>query len=217
MQAVVFDMDGLMIDTEPIYQFSLQKAAKELGYEFEQSFFFSIIGQPNDACRKIIAGHFGPDFPLDTFWKRWQQIWKEHAESTGISIKPGLTELLAFLNEHRIPKAVATSSDGEQAAFSLKASGLGRQFSHIVTGDQIPNGKPAPDIYLEAARRLGVDPEKCVALEDSETGILSATSAGMTAIMVPDLKQPSDEVRAVASHVLDSLYEAKELIQSQLV
>ncbi len=101
--------------------------------------------------------------------------------------------------------AIATSSSRPQTEFSLRVSGLSFPFDHIVTGDQIMNGKPAPDIFLEASRRLDVSPDRCLALEDSENGVRAARSAGMVTIMVPDLKQPSDEVRDLAFDVVESL------------
>lgn len=214
IKAVVFDMDGLMLDTEPIYKRSLQKAAAEYGYQFDEEFFFTIIGRPNAACEKAIKERFGRNFPFEKFRNRWPGLWREEAGTYGIETKPGLDDLLSFLDEKQIPKAIATSSDREQAGFSLATAGLNNHFSHIITGDEIANGKPSPDIYLEAARRLDVPPEQCVALEDSEAGIMSASAAGMAAIMVPDMKQPSVEVRSAACCVVDSLDEAKERIIS---
>jgi len=205
IEAVIFDMDGLMIDTEPIYKRALQKAAAELGYHLSDEFAFTLIGLSNPACRKAIAGHLGSGFPLEEYWKRWPELWREEAEEHGIAKKPGLEELLSCLNHRGMPMAIATSSSRPQTEFSLRVSGLSFPFDHIVTGDQIMNGKPAPDIFLEASRRLDVSPDRCLALEDSENGVRAARSAGMVTIMVPDLKQPSDEVRDLAFDVVESL------------
>lgn len=205
IEAVIFDMDGLMIDTEPIYKRALQKAAAELGYHLSDEFAFTLIGLSNPACRNAIAGHLGPGFPLDEYWKRWPELWREEAEEHGIAKKPGLDELLSCLKDRGTPMAIATSSSRPQTEFSLRVSGLSFPFDHIVTGDQIENGKPAPDIFLEASRRLDVSPDRCLALEDSENGVRAAHSAGMVTIMVPDLKQPSDEVRDAAFDVVGSL------------
>src|SRR5262249_22784775 len=131
-----------------------------------------------------------------------------------IPMKPGLIELLSFVSEHRIPIAIATSSDQNYATFSLQAAGLGGRFSYIITGDQVINGKPAPDIYIEAARRLGVAAEQCVGIEDSDAGALAASASGMITVMVPDLKEPSEDARAAAFCVVDSLLEARDKIAS---
>lgn len=209
-RAVIFDMDGLMIDTEPYYKRALRLAAAEFGYEMDETFLFGLIGLSNTGCQRKIQDHFGPEFPMEPYWSRWPELWREVAASEGIAKKPGIDELHHYLSTHSVPMAIATSSIRPQAEFSLQAAGVDLQFSHIVTGDQVSNGKPAPDIFLEAARRLGVDPADCIALEDSENGIRAATSAGMKAIMVPDMKQPDDEVRQAAWQVVDDLFEARD-------
>jgi beta-phosphoglucomutase-like phosphatase (HAD superfamily) len=108
--------------------------------------------------------------------------------------------------------AVATSSDADYAAFSLRSAGVAGRFDALVSGDQVARGKPAPDIYLEAARRLGCDPVECVALEDSDVGVLAASAAGMVTLCIPDLKPPSEEAARAATRVLGSLDEAREWI-----
>ncbi len=212
ISAVVLDMDGLMIDSEPLYKRSMQAAARDLGYDLTDKFMMSLVGRPDTDCRKLIMKEFGNGFPLDTFWEQWPLIWREIASSEGIATKPGLQELLTYISDAGLPSAIATSTYREQAEFSLQAAGVTYTFAHIVTGDQVDRGKPAPDIFLEAARRLDVDPQHCVALEDSENGIRSASAANMIAIMVPDLIPPSDEMHNAASFVMDSLHDVRELI-----
>jgi HAD superfamily hydrolase (TIGR01509 family) len=149
---------------------------------------------------------------MDEFRARWSDLWRADVERSGIPTKHGLTELLTFLGKRQVPIAIATSSDQAYATFSLRAAGLDGRFKHIVTGDQVVNGKPAPDIYVETARRLGVAAERCVAIEDSDAGVLAANASGMTAVMVPDLKAPSAEARAAAFCVVDSLLDARDKI-----
>src|SRR5262249_12004189 len=150
------------------------------------------------------------------FRARWSELWRTDVESYGIPTKPGLAELLSFLDEHQILVAVATSSDQDYATFSLRAAGLEGRFEHIVTIDQVVNGKPAPDIYIESARRLGVSPERCVAIEDSDAGALAASAAGMITVIVPDLKPPSAEARSTAFCVVACLLDARNKIASLL-
>lgn len=207
-------MDGLMLDTESIYKRAWQNAAAQCGYTFEDDFYFTLLGQPIPACETVILERYGADFPLPRFRARWPELWRADVEASGIPTKPGLNELLSFLDENTTPTAVATSSDLEYATLSLRAAGLEGRFRQVVTGDQVINGKPAPDIYLEAARRLGVLPQRCVALEDSDAGVLAANAAGMIAMMVPDLKAPSTEAQAVAFSVLASLLDARNQIAS---
>ncbi len=208
--AVILDMDGLMLDTESIYKRSWQQAAREYGYTLDDGFYFTLIGQPNPACETALFEHYGIGFPMAAFRDRWVDLWRKDVAESGIPIKPGLTELLSFLDEHRVLTAIATSTDREYATLSLQAARLERRFEHIITGDEVAHGKPSPDIYIEAARRLGVAAKNCVAIEDSDAGVIAATGAGMTTIMVPDLKPPSAAARSAAYRVVKSLVEARD-------
>lgn len=213
IDAVILDMDGLMLDTEPVYMRAWQRAASQFGFLLDEDFYFTLTGRTNEASEILLMERFGANFPMIPFRERWAELWREEVEDCGIPRKPGLIELLNHLAAHGIPAAVATSSDREYAAVSLRAAKLdARSFAQVVTGEQVKNGKPAPDIYLEAARRLGVRPARCLALEDSDNGILAASGAGMIAVMIPDLKPPSPEARAKAFRVLMSLHEVIPLL-----
>ena len=214
--AVVLDMDGLMIDTEAVYKRATQQAADELGHPMSEEFYLTLVGLTNAATEAAVVAHFGDAFPMQPFRERWNALWKEELDTEGVELKPGLEEILGLLEQRGIPKAVATSSDAYYTRASLRAARLDRRFDHVVTVDQVPHGKPAPDLYLEATRRLGVPAERCVALEDSDVGVLSATSAGLTTIMVPDLRPPSAEARRAALHVVPSLHEARKHLAALL-
>jgi HAD superfamily hydrolase (TIGR01509 family) len=210
--ALVFDMDGLMLDTEPIYRTSWQRTAAELGWELTDHAYEAYIGRRTEDCERELAERWGPTFPIDAFRKRWPDVWRDLA-GQGLATKPGLHALLDFAAARNLPTAVATSTERTLAEYTLRCGGLAiARFSVIVTGDEIANGKPAPDIYLEAARRLGLAPARCAALEDSDAGILSASRAGMRALMVPDLKPPSPEAAGEAFRVLRSLEDALDLV-----
>jgi len=212
--AVVLDMDGLMLDTESIYKRAWQNAAAQCGYTLDDNFYLTLIGQPNPACEAALLERYGGDFPMAEFRACWSELWRTDVENSGIPTKPGLAELLLFLGEHQVPVAVATSSDQDYATFSLRVAGLEGRFNHIVTGDQVVNGKPAPDIYIESARRLGVATERCIAIEDSDAGVLAANAAGMITVMVPDLKAPSAKARSATFCVVASLLDARNQIAS---
>ncbi len=215
VDAVILDMDGLMLDTEPLYKDAWQKAASHLGFPLDDSFYFTLVGRTNAAGESALTERFGSDFSMTSFRERWERLWREQVEASGIPLKPGLVELLEYLAARNVPLAVATSSDLEYAALSLKAARLdARRFADIVTGEQVQHGKPAPDIYLEAARRLGVSPARSLAIEDSDAGILSASGAGMISVMVPDLKPPSPEARRAAFRVLASLNDVVALLSA---
>jgi len=214
IEAIVVDMDGLMLDTEPIYKRAWQKAASEPGYLVDDPFYLCLIGGTNAAAEDEIAKQCGGEFPVGTFRERWTALWRKEVASYGIRLKPGVTEVLQCSARLGVPMGIATSSDLEFASFSLKAAGLDTEaFRCIVTGDQISRSKPAPYIYLEVARRLNANSKHCLALEDSENGILAASAAGMIAVMVPDLKAPSEQARANAFAIVKSLAEVVPMLE----
>ena len=216
LSAVVLDMDGLMLDTEPLYKTAWQQASAELGYELDDVTYSILSGRPTEDCEAELVARFGPAFPMSRFRDRWAGLWSDLARDRGIPHKPGLLPFLAFLEAHRLPAAIATSSDADYAEFSLRKAGLAGRVPVVVTGDQVQRGKPAPDIFIEAARRLGHDPSACLALEDSDAGVLAACAAGMVTVCVPDLKPPSDAAARAAFQVLGSLDDVRELIVASL-
>lgn len=216
IEAVVFDMDGLMLDTEPLYKAAWQGGCRELGYDLTDAVHTTLVSRPTLACEQVVVGTFGVGFPLDRFQHRWPALWRLSATADGIHHKPGLLPLLTFLRHRGVRTAVATSSEASFTEFSLGHAGLLGFFDAIVTGDLIARGKPAPDIYLAAAGRLGVAPRRCVAFEDSEAGIVAAASAGMVAVLIPDWVPPSAVAQRAASQVLPSLVEALAFIEGCL-
>ncbi len=209
--AVIFDMDGLMIDTEIIYRSAWQSAASALGYHIEDSVFDELIGVRTEECEQTICAHFGQGFPLSEFQSRWIRRWEEIAADAGIELKPGLLALLDRLDALGILKAVGTSSTASEAERCLRLAGLRDRFSIVVTGDQVPNGKPAPDIFLEAARRLVVTPAACVVFEDSNAGAEAAYIAGMPVYVIPDLTPPTPATVQNAADIFESLHDALAL------
>ncbi len=216
LRAVILDMDGVIIDSEPIYRLVWQSTAAELGYNLTDELYLSLLGFTIPDAEAEVARVFGPGFPSARFRELWPVRWRRQVETRGMPVKPGLWNFLEFLEQHRLPVAVATSSDAETVVFSLRAAALEGRFPCIVSGDQVARGKPAPDIFLKAARRLGVAPEFCIVLEDSDAGILAAAAAGVPAILIPDLKQPSPEIAKLVFRVLPSLHAAAELIGGML-
>lgn len=211
-RAVIFDLDGLLLDSEPVYKRAWQRAAEEGGRSLDDVLYARLIGRTNPDCESILRREFGERFDIDRFRQRWRERWRDDVEQNGVPHKPGVDALLSWLDERGVAKAVATSSERGDAELSLHCSGLSGRFDELVTGDEIEEGKPAPDIFLAAARRLGVDPGKCVAFEDSEPGALAADAAGMRVIVVPDLNAPSKRTRGVAWHVIPSLDGAVTLL-----
>jgi HAD superfamily hydrolase (TIGR01509 family) len=213
IDAVIFDMDGLLIDTEAVYLQAYLAAAAHMKVELPLAFCHSLIGRPSPDCDRMIQAFFGPAFALDAF----NDHADNHAARTlaaNVPVKPGAAELLAFLGERGLPLAVATSSSRRTTERHLGQAGLLGHFRALATRDDVERGKPHPDLYLEAARRLEAAPGRCLAFEDSNNGLTAAHAAGMLAVMVPDIAPPTDEVRAKCLAVLPDLHAALALLRA---
>ena len=163
-----------------------------------------------ERTNQVLREVYGPDFPLDETNERTGDfIWQE-VDELGVPIKPGLLDLLDYLDSLGVIRAVASSSDRATVDRLLSAAGLRHGFAATVAGDQVQHGKPAPDIFLHAAGLLGVAPGQCLVLEDLEAGTRASAAAGMACIIVPDLKQPGTEVAALAVAVLPDLYAVRD-------
>ncbi len=207
--AVIFDMDGLMLDTEPLAARAWTDAAAACGIGFDHAVTRQLIGRNFPDCRALIGAHHGDDYPVDDLMRAWHVAYDAIVEREGIALKPGLPELLAWLETEAILKAVATSTRLARARAKLVNTALFDRFTVLVGGDEIERGKPEPDIFVLAALRLGIDAAACVVLEDSEPGIRGAVAAGMAAIMVPDLHAPSDKLVAQGHLVLPTLHDVR--------
>ena len=209
--AVVFDMDGLLFDTEVLYQEAIHLAATEGGHEVAIDIFNRTVGLPWAQSRALLLSHFGEAFPVDEFQETWVRHFWVIAE-TRLALKLGALELLDTLDQFRLPRAIATSSSRRTVERHLTAHNLMGRFAEIVGHDDYEKGKPAPDPFLKAAERLGVEPHLCLALEDSHNGVRSASSAGMMTIMVPDLLEPTDEIRGLCTFVARDLHGVRRAV-----
>ena len=205
--AVIFDMDGLLLDTEPLAARAWNEAAAALGVEFDDTLALAMIGRNFPDCAAMVRARYGASYPVDALLAHWHGAYDAIVERDGVSVKPGAIELIDWLEHNAIARAVATSTRRERARTKLVETGLLARFRDVVGGDEVSRGKPQPDIYVEAARRLGVRVDECVALEDSEPGIRAALGAQMAAIMVPDLREAPGDLVALDLLVLPSLRE----------
>jgi HAD superfamily hydrolase (TIGR01509 family) len=209
--AVVFDMDGLLFDTETLSQEAIVLAAAEGGHDVAPDLFNRTIGLPWAQSRALLLSHFGESFPVDQFQEAWVRHFWVIAE-TRLELKPGAVELLDTLDEVGILRAIATSSSRLTVERHLTAYNLTGRFKEIVGRGDYQRGKPAPDPFLRAAERLGVKPPLCLALEDSHNGVRSACAAGMMTVMVPDLLEPTDELRNLCAFVACDLNEVRSAV-----
>jgi HAD superfamily hydrolase (TIGR01509 family) len=212
--AVIFDMDGLMIDTEGPVQACCQEAAIGMGFDLDDEFYVAeLVGRGWQDCDTALTRRFGPQFLLSDFKDRFQQLWAARLRAGRIDVKPGLPELISSLRAASIPIAIATSTYRDDARLSLQAAGIDGPFDAFVTGDEVTHGKPHPEIYLLAASRLRVDPQMCVALEDSSAGALAAACAGMRTLVIPDNGRAlTPQAASAAFRILSSLHEARAML-----
>ncbi|WP_354064455.1 HAD family phosphatase [Devosia sp. 2618] len=202
--AVIFDMDGTLLDTESVFKTIVFEVCTELGFEMTDAVHMSMVGSSHEHTNKLLIESYGVAFPYTLFDERCRFVMRERSHD-GVPVKPGALQLVTELRERNIPAAVATSSRNPHASHHLAAAGLLDMFDTIVTRDDVTNPKPHPEPYLTAARRLGVDPLQCLAVEDSHVGVRAAHAAGMQTVMVPDLVHPSDELRALGIAIMESL------------
>ncbi|MGK0172684.1 MAG: beta-phosphoglucomutase, partial [Gammaproteobacteria bacterium] len=169
--AILFDLDGLMIDTERVVLKAFRIATDELGFELPPGLFPTLVGRTAKDSSAMILDAFGADFPLETFRALTRSVYDREIDENGIGLMPGIEPMLDYLVAKKIPYACATSTANERAWWKLHKAGIGHWFETLVGGDEVEAGKPAPDIFFEAARRLGVDGDRCIVLEDSPNGV----------------------------------------------
>ena len=214
VSAVIFDMDGLMLDTERIALRVWREAATDLGLVLDDGIAGQMVGRSTATNRLMLQAHFGARFSYDDLAALADRRYRDVLATEGVPKKPGLVELLEMLAARGVPRAVATSTARELARHKLAQAGVLDYFEVVVGGDEVAQGKPAPDIFLRAADRLGEVAGQCVVLEDSAPGIHAASAAGMVPILVPDGgRLPPPEIRALARYVVESLHAARAVIE----
>ena len=204
-QAVVFDMDGVIFDTERLVIEFWKEVAKKHNIPNVEHTCIQCLGTNRVRTREIFLENYGADFPFDPYRAEVTELFNTHYKGVPLPTKPGVRELLSYLQEQDIKVGLASSTAQHLVRDEIGTAGLLPYFQTLVCGDMVEHSKPAPDIFLKACEILNADPTKSIAIEDSFNGIRSAHCAGMTPIMVPDQVQPTDEIRTLAIHVMPSL------------
>ena len=213
IRGVLFDMDGLVLDSERLYTRFWMEAAHALGYPMTLEQALGMRSLNREAGQSQLVSYFGPGISYTQVRNLRIRLMDAYIEEHGIAPKAGIRELLAHLKATGIPCAIASSSPMENITRHLSANGLLDAFDKLCSGYEVPNGKPAPDIYLYGAQRLGLDPRECLALEDSPAGIESAYRAGCLPVMVPDQDQPGEKTLPKLYAKADSLADVIALIK----
>ena len=213
IKAVLFDMDGLVLDTEKMYTRFWQEAANSLGYPMTREQALGMRSLNRDAGRARMQSYFGETTDYEAIRMQRIRMMEAYIEEVGVETKPGIRDLLSFLKERGLKTAIATSSPLERTERYLKSVGLEKSFDRLISGYMVEKGKPEPDIYLFAAKELLVTPEECMVLEDSPAGILAAHRAGCVPVMVPDQDIPDEETKKLLFACVENLCQVIALLQ----
>lgn len=205
IKAVLFDMDGVLFDTERMSAKILDRMGAEMGYGKMSVVKPYIIGIRSENMRPVYTRFFGENFPFDSFIREYRARQDEEVRAHGVPVKPGLYCLLEYLKNRGYKIAVASSTHRERVLRYFRMANIRNYFDGIVCGDMVGNGKPAPEIYLTAARTVGTPAQECLVVEDSPFGCEAGWRAGAQVVMVPDLVQPDESVRAMLYDCVDSL------------
>jgi beta-phosphoglucomutase len=211
----IFDMDGLVLDTEPTYFAAWQQAAATMGYPLDADDFKKLSGQNYQQVETQLKASLGQDFNLSDFKKLGIEYWRKHVREQGIAVKPGVIALLDYAEQQGIPVCLATNSWAVYARHCLAIAGLTRRFPLMVTGDEVKQVKPAPDIFLEAADRMQIDIHQCVIFEDSHTGIVAASASGAYSVYVPSAFPINPLTVKLSDYMLDDLTQVFETLPAQ--
>ena len=213
---VIFDMDGTLLDTEPLYERSWVETGEKWGLPGMQEMYIPLIcGRTIESSKKVLKDYFGENFDSEGFIEDRMALYHELTK-TNLRLKKGAREIIDFLKSCSIPMAIGTSTIPEITYTNLKRVGIFDCFDTIVTCATVKNSKPAPDIFLEAGKRLGVETaDECIVCEDSYSGIFAAHAAGMKPILIPDLLKPTKETDAVTYATVESLLDVIEIIKNE--
>lgn len=212
IEAVLFDMDGLMFDTERMYQKAWLQAGRQMGVPMEPEIVDRLRGRNREGCARVCREAFGEDFDFDAMRTACRALMARWIEENGLPVKPGLYELLAELERRGIPAVLATSTTRDSAWGHLQRAKVDRYFLGAVCGDEVSHSKPDPEVFLKAAALAGKDPARCMVLEDSPAGVRAGAAAGCFTVMVPDLTAPDEELRKLADEILPGLRDVIPLL-----
>ena len=215
MKAVVFDMDGVLFDTEIVCMKAWMAVAEKNGMADMEKVFPQCIGLNSNDSRQIVMKAYGEDFDYPRFRQEASDWFQAYMRENGLLVKPGAPEILQWLRSAGYAVGLASSTRSSSVFGHLEQSGFREYFKTVITGDMVEHSKPRPDIYLMACRELGVEPEEAYAIEDSPNGIRSAHAAGMRPVMVPDMIAPDEEMRRLSFLVRKDLFEVMDYLQEE--
>ena len=216
IKAVLFDMDGVIFDTEREYLKEWNKIFEKYGYEMKKEIYVSVMGRGRKKVKEIFKENFGDDLPIEEMYIEKDKMLKEAIENNEVPLKQGALELLEFLKKNGYKTALATSAKKDRVKSQVNHAKINNLFDAIVCADDIVNSKPDPEIFLKAAEKVNIKPENCIVIEDSEAGIRAAFNAGMIAFHVKDLKEADENIMKYCDKNFENLIEIKKYIENML-
>lgn len=217
IEAVIFDMDGVIFDTERVYLEDWIKVFKQYGYDMKKEIYVSVMGTGRKNVKKVFKKEFGEELPIEEMYIIKDKLLVEAVENNKIPLKLGAIELLDFLRDNGYKIALATSAKRDRMKMQLNGANLEEKFDALVCGDDVEKSKPNPDIFLKAANKLGVNPENCIVVEDSCAGIEAAHNAKMMGVHVEDLKEADEFIKKYCYKNFKNLIEVKECISKNFI
>ena len=216
IKAVLFDMDGLMVDTESLATEAFIHSAKKQGYDMTKEETLLVLGFTTKSIYEFWENYFKNS---DVSGKQLVDDHYKYIEdilfTTGPRKMPYIEELLKYLKESNYKVAVASSSNMNHIINNMEKTGLKKYIDEFASGAEVENGKPAPDVFLLVAKRLGVKPEECLILEDSKAGVIAGSSAGAKVIMVPDMFKPDEECKERTYRIVGNLGEVISILEEK--
>ena len=216
-KAVIFDMDGVIFDTEKVYLDIWIEVFEKYGYKMTKELYVNVMGTGRKNVIKTFLENFGDDLPIEKMYEEKDNQLFYRIENQGIPLKEGVKELFSMLKEKNYKIALATSAKKERVEKQIKDKWLKESFDAIVCGDDVEKGKPSPDIFLKAAKEIDVEPENCFVVEDSPAGIKAAFSGGMKGIHVEDLKVADEEILKYCQKNFKNLQEIKKYLSYEQI
>lgn len=214
IDGVIFDMDGTMFDTERMWATFWEPALAALGLPYREGLAEAARGTAGVTTRNVVRQFYGPDCDAEAIVDSLHRVADEVFFSAPVPKKPGLDALLAWLKARHIPMAVASSSREAMIHHNLDVWGLTQDFTAIVSGQHVAHSKPDPEIFLLTAQKLGVEPSRCLVLEDSYNGVRAGAAGGFVTVMVPDLVPADDEMKRLYTMECASLEEVLEKLKA---
>lgn len=214
IKAVLFDMDGVIFDTEKAYLDTWIKVFKKYGYEMKKEIYISVMGTGRKNVKKTFLKIFGDNLPIEDMYKEKDELLAKIIEEGKVPTKNGAEEILLYLKENGYKIALATSARRMRVDKQVNMAGLNKYFDVIVTGDEISKGKPDPEIFLKAAHKLSVLPEECIVIEDSPAGIQAAFNGHMYGIHVEDLKEADEVIKKYCYRNYKNLQQIQKYIET---